>query len=196
MERPYRENARAPASPNGAARCVRADGLTKKVRRGLLRYVSGWISKPGRRLLFASVIAVSLCCAGCWKKSGAALVIGKDYVPARPMSATPNESPSPAEAVPSPSEKTDATDEDEEGDEKEISNDMIGPPLDPRATSDEQWIVSVRMIGGGRQIDVGVDQPQWQKLKVNDRVHVTYREGKYTGHGLERRDQLKPPSND
>ena len=64
---------------------------------------------------------------------------------------------------------------------KEASDDMIGPPLDPRATTDEQWIVSVRMIEGGRQIDVRVDQPQWEKLKINDRVHVTYREGKYTG---------------
>ena len=155
------------------------DRLTQEVRRDLLRGMSGWVSKLGRRLLFAAVIAACLCCAGCWKKSGAAVVTGKDYVPARPMSATPNESPSPAEAVPNPSEQTGATDEEE--DEKEASDDMIGPPLDPRATSDEQWIVSVRMIEGGRRIDVRVDQPQWEKLKINDRVHVTYREGKYTG---------------
>ena len=155
------------------------DGLTQEVRRDLLRGMSGWVSKLGRRLLVASAIAVVLCSAGCWKKSGAAVVTGKDYVPARPMSATPNQSPSPAEEVSNANEQTDTTDEEE--DAKEASDAMIGPPLDPRATSDEQWIVSVRMIEGGRQIDVRVDQPQWEKLKINDRVHVTYREGKYTG---------------
>jgi hypothetical protein len=159
------------------------DGLTQQVRRDLLRGVPVWVSKIGLRFLVASLVAACLCCAGCWKKSGAAVVLGKDYVPPRAMSATPDESPSPAEAVPDPSEKTGATDEEEdENDEHKVSNDdMIGPPLDPRATGDEQWIVSVRMIEGGRAIDVRMDQPQWQKLKINDRVHVTYREGKYTG---------------
>ncbi len=71
------------------------DRLTQEVRRDLLRGMSGWVSKLGRRLLFASVVAVFLCVAGCSKKSGAAVVLGKDYVPARPMSVTPNESPSP-----------------------------------------------------------------------------------------------------
>ena len=30
--------------------------------------------------------------------------------------------------------------------EEEESEDMIGPPLDSRATNHEQWIVSVRLI--------------------------------------------------
>ena len=131
--------------------------------------------------------ALLLACAGCWKKSGLAVVTAKDYVPAREISETPNESPSDspveeearlAEPVPSPSEESANTDDDE-GEEKAI-NDIIGPPLDPRATDHEQWIVSVRMIESGRQIDVRTDQSQWEKLKINDRVHVRYREGKYT----------------
>jgi len=36
------------------------------------------------------------------------------------------------------------------------------------------------MIADGQRIDVRVDQWQWEKLKISDRVRVTYREGKYT----------------
>jgi len=61
------------------------------------------------------------------------------------------------------------------------SDDLIGPPLDSRATDHELWIVSVRVIENGRRIDVRVDQPQFEKLHIGDRVQVSYREGKYTG---------------
>ena len=73
--------------------------------------------------LFISVVAVSLCCAGCWKKSGAAVVTGKDYVPARAISETPNEVPAanpaedaarPAEA-PTSSKQVSADEAEEEG---------------------------------------------------------------------------------
>ena len=32
-----------------------------------------------------------------------------------------------------------------------------------------------------RRIDVQADQEQWKKLKIGDRVKVSYRQGKYTG---------------
>ncbi len=52
---------------------------------------------------------------------------------------------------------------------------------DERATNHEQWIVKTRMLDNGRMIEVHVDQAQWEKLRENDRVKVTYRVGKYTG---------------
>lgn len=79
---------------------------------------------------------------GCEKKTGDAIVIGKDYVA-----------------------------EVKQGDEIK----------DERATNHEQWIVKVRMRGNGRTIEVRADRAQWEKLRENDQIKVTYREGKYTG---------------
>jgi len=78
---------------------------------------------------------------GCEKKTGDAIVIGKDYVAAAKQG-------------------------------KEIK--------DERATNHEQWIVKVRLLDNGRRIEVHADQTQWDKLRENDRVKVTYRKGKYT----------------
>jgi hypothetical protein len=79
---------------------------------------------------------------GCEKKTGDAIVIGKDYVAAAKQG-------------------------------EEIK--------DERATNHEQWIVKVRMRDNGRTIQVHADRAQWEKLRENDRVKVTYRLGKYTG---------------
>ena len=79
---------------------------------------------------------------GCEKKSGKAVVIGKDYVAAV-----------------------------KQGEEVK----------DERATNHEQWVVEVRMLDNGRKIQVRADRAQWEKLRENDRVKVTYRAGKYTG---------------
>jgi hypothetical protein len=52
---------------------------------------------------------------------------------------------------------------------------------DERATNHEQWIVKVRMRDNGRTIEVRADRAQWERLRENDQVKVTYRVGKYTG---------------
>jgi hypothetical protein len=52
---------------------------------------------------------------------------------------------------------------------------------DERATNHEQSIVKARMVDNGRRIEVRADRAQWEKLRENDRVKVTYRVGKYTG---------------
>ncbi len=52
---------------------------------------------------------------------------------------------------------------------------------DERPTNHEQWIVKVRILDNSRAIQVRADRGQWEKLRVNDRVKVTYRTGKYTG---------------
>ena len=90
--------------------------------------------------VFALLLITGLC--GCEKKSGEAVVIGKDYVAAA-----------------------------KQGDE--IKHE--------RATNHEQWIVEVRMRDNGRTIQVRADRAQWEKLRENDQVKVTYRKGKYTG---------------
>jgi hypothetical protein len=52
---------------------------------------------------------------------------------------------------------------------------------DERATNHEQWIVKVRILDNGRTIEVRANRAQWEKLRENDQVRVTYRVGKYTG---------------
>jgi hypothetical protein len=58
---------------------------------------------------------------------------------------------------------------------------MRGTSRDPRAVKAEQWLIKVRMVDKARIIQVHADQAQWQKLRENHRVKVTYRVGKYTG---------------
>ena len=79
---------------------------------------------------------------GCERRSGDAVVIGKDYVAAVKQG-------------------------------EEIK--------DQRATNHDQWIVKVRVRGNGRTIEVRADRAQWEKLRENDQVKVTYRTGNYTG---------------
>ncbi len=45
----------------------------------------------------------------------------------------------------------------------------------------DQWIVKVEMIYDLRRVDVHVEQAQFDRIKMGDRLRVTYREGKYTG---------------
>ena len=55
-----------------------------------------------------------------------------------------------------------------------------GTEYQERQTDHEQWLVKVEMEGG-RKAEAPVDEAQWQSLKVGDRVHASYSEGKYTG---------------
>jgi hypothetical protein len=91
---------------------------------------------------YVVALLLLLVLGGCGKKSGDAVVVGKDYVAAAKQG-------------------------------EEIK--------DERAANNEQWIVKVRMLDDGRRIDVRADRTQWEKLRENDRIKVTYRAGKYTG---------------
>jgi len=91
---------------------------------------------------YVVALLLLLVLGGCEKKSGDAVVVGKDYVAAV-----------------------------KQGEEVK----------DERATNHEQWVVEVRMLDNGRKIQVRADRAQWEKLRENDRVKVTYRAGKYTG---------------
>jgi len=144
--------------------------------------------------LFAVLVA-SVTVAGCWKKSGQAVVLDKEHIAVAEITPTPaptaEPSASPKAATPAPSEL--ASHEQEQEQSRELAEDEIvvdtyvmkkdvrGTSRDPRATRDEQWIVRVQMIDDLRQIKVQTDRSHFDKLKAGDRIKVSYRQGKYTG---------------
>ena len=62
-----------------------------------------------------------------------------------------------------------------------MKKNVRGTSKDPRATDQERWIVSVKMVADLRLVDVQTNQARWEKLKVGDRIKITYQQGKYTG---------------
>ena len=45
----------------------------------------------------------------------------------------------------------------------------------------DQWIIRTRMIYDQRAVNVHCEKDQFERVKVGDRVTVTYSQGKYTG---------------
>jgi hypothetical protein len=139
-----------------------------------------------------AVLVASVSLAGCWKKSGQAVVLDKEHIaaaepvptptPGGEQSASPNgSSPIPSE---SPSEEVvyrEMAEDEIDVDGFVMKKDVRGTSRDPRARSDERWIVNVQMIEDGRRIKLQTDKARFDTLKVGDRVKVSYREGKYTG---------------
>jgi hypothetical protein len=132
-----------------------------------------------RTSVLACVLAlvVMIGVAGCEKRSGEAVVLAKEHIDAAlPIAETPN-----AQSAPSPDEQPRPIADDEITVEGYVMKpDARGTSRDPRALKHEQWIVKVRMLDNGRTFQVHADQAQWQRLRENDRVKVTYRVGKYT----------------
>lgn len=123
--------------------------------------------------------------AGCWKKSGEAIVLEKEHIAVAEVHETPAGQQSPTPGPQTGNEETETTREMRPNeiavDGYVMDKDVRGTAKDPRATDQEQWIVRVKLIADGRRIDVRSEQAQFEKLKPGDRVHVRYREGKYTG---------------
>jgi hypothetical protein len=115
---------------------------------------------------------------GCEKKSGEAVVLGKEHIDAAlPPAETPN-----AQSTPGSEPQIRPMADDEIAVNGYVMKPEVrGTSRDPRALSHEQWLVKVRMLDSGRTIQVPADQAQWEKLRENDRVKVRYRTGKYTG---------------
>lgn len=139
-----------------------------------------------------AVMAATVSVAGCWKKSGQAIVLEKEHIAAAEVTPSPaaTESASPSGSTPSPGESPAGEVEYKSHvlaeDEIEVGNyvmkkDVRGTSRDPRARSDEQWIVRVQMVDDLRRINIQTDQPHYDKVKVGDRIKVSYRQGKYTG---------------
>jgi hypothetical protein len=149
--------------------------------------------KLSSRLLLAVGLGViaTLSLTGCWKKSGDAIVLDKEHIAAREVTPTPaaDSSAYPSPSKPSPIQMTSG----EVQEPRELAPDEIvvdtyimkkdvrGTSRDPRALTNEQWIVTVEMVSDLRRIGVHTDKAHWDKLKIGDRTHVTYKQGKYTG---------------
>ena len=109
------------------------------------------------------------------KEEGEAIVLSKEHIAA---AESPKPSASASEVTPPPVREM-ARDE--------IAIDGVvmkardrGTSRDPRAFQDEQWLVKVRVIDGGRIFNVPAEKSQFEKLKEGDRVYVRYSVGKYT----------------
>ncbi|CAN5683344.1 hypothetical protein BH20VER1_BH20VER1_30970 [soil metagenome] len=121
-------------------------------------------SRPALLVYLPVLVAVLLSGSGCHRKSGEAVVLRKEHIPAAESATSPSDAltePSPARLEPSPG--------------------LAPASSDSRAVAHGQWLVHVEMVNDRRRLDVRVEQPLWEKLKEGDRVDVTYREGKYTG---------------
>jgi hypothetical protein len=140
---------------------------------------------------FVAGLILTLSVAGCSKKSGLAVVLEKEHIAAGevPPSPSPQQSASPGSPTPETNEVVYQETELRELGEDEIDvdghvmkKDVRGTSKDPRArVNQEQWIVNVQMIDNLLRIKVQTDQPRWERVKVGDRIKVTYRQGKYTG---------------
>ena len=105
--------------------------------------------------------------AGCSKKSGVAVVLEKEHIAAReiPPTPPPQQSTSPSAPTPEPAEVVWEEVETRELAEDEIAVDTYvmkkvdrGTSRDPRARDDEQWIVEVQLVDGGRRFNVHTDR--------------------------------------
>jgi hypothetical protein len=125
-----------------------------------------------RSFLMAGAI---LLVAGCQKEEGDAVVLSKEHIaaaePVKPSASASEVTPPPIREM--------ARDE--------IAIDGVvmkardrGTGRDPRAFQDEQWLVKVRVIDGGRIFNVPAEKAQFEKVKEGDRVEVRYSVGKYT----------------
>jgi len=141
------------------------------------------------RIIVSGMILVAL--AGCSRKSGEAVVLEKEHIAAAEIRETPSAAPVNPITSPTLVPGSAANDEAETARELKPSEivvngyvmekDVRGTGRDPRALTDEQWLVRVELISGGRKIDVHADRGQYEKVKPGDHVQITYREGKYTG---------------
>jgi hypothetical protein len=147
------------------------------------------------RILFASIagLIATVGFAGCDKKSGSAMVLEKEHIAAKEITSTPGAHESLTPSSPSPTPGTNGVVLSEDATPRELAEDEIvvdtyvmkkdarGTGRDPRAMTDEQWIVRVQMEADLRRIKVQTDKTHWEKLKIGDRINVSYRQGKYTG---------------
>jgi hypothetical protein len=139
-------------------------------------------------VLVAGIFAV-LSLSGCWKKSGDAMVLEKEHIAVREVTPTPTPRSSASSPEPTPGSGETVTYEESKplaDDEVMIGSyvmkkDARGTGRDPRAITDEQWIVRVQLVSDLRRLEVLTNKTRWDKIKVGDKVKVSYRQGKYTG---------------
>lgn len=128
------------------------------------------------RLAFPFFLALSL--AGCGKKRGEAIVVAKEHIDIAEIKPSPSPGASPVNEEPVYREM--APDEIEV-DGIVMKKEVRGTSKDPRAGSEEKWLVKVEMVEVSRRFNIYTDRAHYDKVKVGDRIKVRYSEGKYTG---------------
>jgi len=129
------------------------------------------------RIIMSGMILLAL--AGCSRNSGEAVVLEKEHIAAGEIVSP---TPTPASAA---NDETETARDLKPGeivlDGYLMDKDLRGTSKDPRALTNEQWLVRVDLISGGRKIVVHADRRQYEKVKPGDHVQISYRTGKYTG---------------
>lgn len=145
---------------------------------------------------FVAGLLVLTSFAGCWKKGGEAIVLGKEHIDVAETSPTPTPGPASSAALKNsvePAASPQDSPASEEYVQRKLAPDEIvidsyvmkrdarGTSKDPRALDQEQWLVQVEMVQDLRRITVRTDRRHFDKVKVGDRIKVSYHQGKYTG---------------
>jgi hypothetical protein len=135
-------------------------------------------------------LLVLLGVGGCTKKVGDAVLLEKEHIDA---AAEPSSTPTPvttsseiAVAPPSPTASTERIQTELAPDEIVVDTYVMkknvrGTSKDPRASSQEKWLMKVEMIQDRRRFTILADRAHFLKYKAGDRVRIRYKEGNYTG---------------
>jgi len=124
------------------------------------------------------VFWLTLSLTGCAKKHGEAVVVEKEHIDVAEIKPSPSPGASPVGEVPVIRKM--APDEiDVEG--IAMKKGVRGTSKDPRAGTEEKWLVKVEMVRVSRAFNIHTDRAHYDKVKVGDRIKVSYSEGKYTG---------------
>ena len=134
-------------------------------------------------------LLISLGAGGCTKKVGDAVVLEKEHIDAAEPSPTPTPVAASSEiavAAPSPTAsteplQTELAPDDIVVDTYVMKKNVRGTSKDPRASSQEKWLMKVEMIQDLRRFTILADRAHFLKYKVGDRVRVRYKEGNYSG---------------
>ena len=128
------------------------------------------------RLAFPFFLALGL--AGCWKKRGEAIVVAKEHIDVAEIKPSPSPGASPVNEQP---EYREMAPDEIEVDGIVMKKEVRGTSKDPRAGSEEKWLVKVEMVEVSRRFNIYTDRAHYDKVKVGGRIKVRYSEGKYTG---------------
>jgi hypothetical protein len=147
---------------------------------------SARICTPG---VLVTALVVLLGAGGCTKKVGDAVVLEKEHIDAAEPSPTPAPVTTSSEitmTTPSPTASTEPLQTELAPDEIVVDTYVMkenvrGTSKDPRASSQEKWLMKVEMIQDHRRFTILADRAHFLKYKVGDRVRVRYKEGNYTG---------------
>jgi hypothetical protein len=139
--------------------------------------------------LFTTASLLSLILGGCTKKAGDAVVLEKEHIDAAEPSPTASPGTTSGEialAAPSPSPlseqlQTELAPDEIVVDTYVMKKNVRGTGKDPRASSQEKWLMKVEMIQDRRRFTILADRARFLKYKVGDKVRVHYKEGNYSG---------------